>query len=105
MIEKQTLSTQSLDAADHETCTTLLEKSGVRIVQITSHGQVSPPDFWYDQEHEEWVTIMRGEATLQIQDQPALTLVTGNHVHLPANCRHRVCHTSQDCIWLAVHFG
>ena len=80
----------------------VLESPGVRIERIVSHGQASPPGFWYDQEQDEWVMLLRGAATLCFDDG-SLDMKAGDHLHIPRHRRHRVEWTSHDAIWLAVH--
>jgi cupin 2 domain-containing protein len=91
--------------AGAEHFTTLLESSGVKIERIVSRSHASPAGFWYDQDHEEWVLVLRGEAVLEFADGPEVTLKAGDHQHIPAHRRHRVDRTSAETIWLAVHFG
>lgn len=43
---------------------TLVEATDVRIERIVSYGHASPADFWYDQDQNEWVTVLKGEARL-----------------------------------------
>ena len=40
----------------------LLTKADCRIERIVSHGHASPPGFWYDQNQDEWVIVLKGEA-------------------------------------------
>lgn len=80
----------------------LLESPAVRIERIASHGQASPAGFWYDQEQDEWVMLLRGEATLLFEDGP-LEMKAGDHLRIPRHMRHRVERTSPDAVWLAVH--
>ncbi len=87
---------------------TLAEKKGVRIERIVSGGHVTPLGEWYDQGWDEWVLLVSGGATLLFGDSSApLILKPGDHVMIPASCRHRVEQTDplQKTIWLAVHFG
>ncbi len=87
-----------------EVCETLLETEGVKIERIVSHSAASPEGFWYDQAQDEWVLVVKGEATLVIFPEERVSLKTGDHVLLPAHCRHRVEWTSGETIWVAVHF-
>ena len=71
----------------------LLTSGPVRIERIVSHGQASPPGFWYDQAEHEW----NGET---------IELRPGDHIYIPAHQKHRVEWTTPDAItiWLAVFF-
>lgn len=85
----------------------LLETNRFRLERIVSTGQISPPDFWYDQEEDEWVVVLQGEAMLQIfgEDQPR-QLRPGDTLFLPAHCRHRIVYTStnEPTVWLALFY-
>ena len=82
----------------------LVEKPGLRIERIISTGQISPPDFWYDQEEVEWVTVLQGEATLQWEAGNRTLMHAGDCLLIPSHVKHRVAETSQEppCVWLAV---
>ena len=85
-----------------ETFRTLLESPHVKLEHIISHGQASPPDFWYDQDEDEWVLLLRGSATLEFADGSMVELTTGDHLTIPKRVRHRVARTTEDAIWLAL---
>ncbi len=96
------------DTLQEELFQTLAESGSVRIERIVSEGHVTPLNEWYDQGWDEWVLLISGEAVLLIDgDVEAQILKPGDHVMIPANCRHRVEHTdlTQKTVWLAVHFG
>ncbi|MGM0558639.1 MAG: cupin domain-containing protein [Myxococcota bacterium] len=78
---------------------------GVHIERIVSHGHTTPPGEWYDQETDEWVVLLDGEATLEWKDGDMTELRKGDWLLIPAHRQHRVAATSDDppCIWLAVH--
>ena len=93
--------------ADQESLVDLLKRPGVRIERIVSTGQASPPGFWYDQAHGEWVAVLAGEAQLRFEDEPAArTLRAGDFVDIAAHRRHRVEWTrpGEPTVWLAVHY-
>jgi cupin 2 domain-containing protein len=85
---------------------TLAESPNVRIERIISQGHASPPGFWYDQDHNEWVLVLTGEARVTFQDGSIVELVPGEFLNIPAHTRHRVEWTdpNQSTIWLAVHY-
>lgn len=91
--------------ADEETFDSLIPDNGVLIERIISCGQASPPGFWYDQERDEWVAVLRGGAKLAWDTGAVIDLGPGDWVFIPAHKKHRVAWTSSQppCIWLAVH--
>ena len=93
--------------APEEQLTDLTARRGLRIERIVSNGQSSPPDFWYDQAHDEWVILLRGAAGLAIAGEAEMRLASGDYIFLPAHTRHRVTRTdeTQPTVWLAVHVG
>ncbi len=80
---------------------TLWAGNGVRVERIVSMGQVSPAGFWYDQDEEEWLAVLEGEAVLRFEDREQ-TLKKGDTCWIPAHERHRVEFTSAPCLWLCV---
>jgi len=95
------------DRTGQETLVDLLKRPGVRIERIVSTGQASPPGFWYDQAHGEWVAVLAGEARLRFEDErTARTLRAGDFVDIAAHRRHRVewTHAGEPTVWLAVHY-
>jgi cupin 2 domain-containing protein len=95
------------DASAAEQATTLLANGTLRIERIVSHGQASPPGFWYDQDWAEWVILLTGSAGLLFEGetQPR-SLRPGDYLHIPAHARHRVAWTdaTHATVWLAVHY-
>ena len=85
---------------------TLLVNSNLKIERIISKDHSTPPGQWYDQDRDEWVLLLQGNAELQFEDDRILTLSRGDYYLIPAHCRHRVAWTDPDTetIWLAVHF-
>ncbi len=88
-------------AAD-ESIDEVLARPGVRIERIVSYGHVSPPDFWFDQDEDEWVCLVDGEALLAFADGPDRRLFRGDWLLVAAGCRHRILATSSPAVWLAV---
>ena len=86
-----------------ETIHPLINTPALRLEQIISRGQASPPGHWYDQPDDEWVMIMRGTATLDFGDEGALELKAGDSLTIPAHQRHRVQQVSDDAVWIALH--
>ena len=90
-----------------EICTPIVQADDVRIERIVSRGQASPPGFWYDQETNEWVLLVKGSALLRFDDGREVALTPGDHLLIPRHVRHRVERTDPEgeTVWLAVHFS
>jgi cupin 2 domain-containing protein len=91
---------------DREQFDAIVSTENVLIERIISTGQTTPPGEWYDQERDEWVVLLQGNAQLSYPDGSAIALKPGDYLLLPAHQKHRVEYTSLEppCIWLAVHF-
>ena len=90
----------------------LIERIGgdteaVKIERIVSHEHSSPPDFWYDQDKNEFVIVLKGKAGISFKDRDEiLTMSKGDYLDIPAHTLHRVEWTSdeEDTLWLAIHY-
>lgn len=94
-------------SAPDELVDVVAESDDVRIERIVSTGHRSPPGFWYDQDTDEWVVVLRGEAKLLLEgDTESIHLKPGDHLNIPAHRKHRVDWTSpnEPTVWLAVFY-
>ena len=93
-----------LDTSEHppegERFHRLAEVRNVIVEQILSSDDVEPVD--YDQPQDEWVVVLAGDATLEIEGEQ-VELTTGDWLLLPAHTPHRVLRTAAGTSWLAVH--
>ena len=81
----------------------ILKRTDVRLERIVSHGQSSPDGFWYDQDEDEWVLVLKGQAKLQLQaPEELVALQEGDHLFIQAHRRHRVVSTACPTVWLAL---
>jgi len=85
-----------------ETFTTLLQHKNIEIVRIVSADTLE--EKCYIQEEDEWVIVLEGEATLEIEGT-ATRLRRGESLLIPAHTPHRVLQTQQGTLWLAVHIS
>lgn len=83
----------------------ILRRPGCRVERIVSHGQVTPADAPYVQDHDEWVLLLAGKAVVAVADRE-VALLPGDHLMIPAGVVHRVTFTdpAAPTIWLALHF-
>ena len=90
---------------DEELVEPLIKDRGTAIERIISSGQASAKGFWYEQERDEWVSLLQGEAELSWENGKSLNMKAGDWIIIPAGERHRVDWTSNKppCVWLAVH--
>ena len=84
-----------------------LKAANLRIECIVSTGQSSPDGFWFDQDHNEWVIMLRGTARLRFEPDEVIELRPGSYVNIPAHKRHRVEWTDPTAptVWLALHYA
>jgi cupin 2 domain-containing protein len=95
------------DARGGEIVEQLLTRPGLRIERIVSHGQASPPGFWYDQPEGEFVLLVKGAALLRFEDEAApRRLGPGDWLDIAPRRRHRVESTDPEAptVWLAVFY-
>ena len=90
---------------DKELMNILAKGENIRIERIVSSGEVSPDGFWYDQEEDEAVFLIRGSAVLQFEEG-STPLKEGDWIIIPGHKRHRVTYTSSNppAVWLCI-FG
>ena len=82
-------------------------EKGIRIERIISRGHASPPGFWYDQDKNEFVMVLKGKAGLLFKRSDEIfELSPGDYIEIPAHTLHRVEWTSseEDTVWLAIHY-
>jgi cupin 2 domain-containing protein len=89
-----------------ESCTPIIRTDELRLERIVSRGHASPPGFWYDQETDEWVLLVKGGARLRFDNGREIDLKPGDHLLIPRHVCHRVEWTDpeKETVWLAVHF-
>lgn len=84
----------------------LHKRETVKLERIISRGHSTPAGQWYDQDQDEWVMLLQGQAILLYEIGPQrIHLIAGDYLLIPAHTRHRVDWTQSDfdTIWLAAH--
>ena len=94
------------DIIGEELTDVLVQRKDLKIERIVSRGHSAPETGWYDQDLDEWVMILQGEAMISLENQQEVYLAVGAYLNIPAHTKHKVQWTSPDTdtIWLAVHY-
>lgn len=103
---KNNIFTHIPDQLPSEYFESLFKKDNLHIERIVSKGHTTPSGQWYDQNWDEWVLLLQGNAIIEYEDDlPKVAMSTGDYLLIPANVKHRVAwtDTDTDTIWLAVH--
>lgn len=95
----------NLPKSTDEVIEILVRSPNVRIERIISSGNTSPDSFWYDQNENEWVILLKGSAKIEFEDK-MVHLKTGDYLLIPSHKKHRVAETSstEETIWLAIFY-
>ena len=86
---------------------TILQTYQFKIERIISRDHSTNEGEWYDQDKNEWVLVLKGNAGLQFEgDDEAVIMRTGDYINIPAHRKHRVEWTDpeEDTIWLTIHY-
>ena len=85
---------------------TLIDSDQIKVERIISKGHVSPKDFWYDQDKNEFVILLKGSAKLLFENDVQIILSAGDCLNIPAHKKHRVEWTDPEIetIWLAIFY-
>ncbi len=84
----------------------LIETDDFVVERIISEGHSSPENFWYDQETNEFVLLLKGNAKITFKDRETIDLKPGNYFVIPAHKKHRVEETDKNekTFWLTIHY-
>lgn len=94
------------DNLNEEIFENLVQSKDIKIERIISKGHTSPESGWHDQEQNEWVIILKGEAIISFEAEKEIILGAGNYINIPAHTKHKVSWTNPktETIWLAIHY-
>jgi cupin 2 domain-containing protein len=84
----------------------IISKDSLKIERIVSCGHTTTEFEWYNQDNDEWVIVLKGEAVLSFLNEDDVRLKAGDYLNIPANTKHKVSWTTPDeeTVWLAVHY-
>lgn len=91
--------------SENELFEEIFKTKNFRVEKITSFGNSSPTDFWYNQKENELVFLLRGSATIQFRKEK-IFLEEGDYITIPAHMKHRVDQTDKNeaTVWIAVFY-
>jgi cupin 2 domain-containing protein len=84
---------------NNEIFSTLFHNETLTIESIRSN--LKTPGELYDQDQDEWVLLIEGEAKIQIADE-IRDMNSGDCLFLPKHTLHRVLSTSENAFWLCI---
>ena|SRR3989344_51548 len=82
---------------------TILDSSNCKIERIVSKNHKTKAGKWYNQDKNEFILILKGNAELRFENDLA-KMKEGDYLIIPAHRRHRVEKTSKETIWLAIFY-
>ncbi len=94
------------DTPDAEVVDLIAQNENTKIERIISRGQTSPATGWYDQEKDEWVMVLKGDAIISFENAMEVNLKAGDYLNIAAHTKHKVKWTDPnvETVWLAVHY-
>ena len=85
----------------------ILTMDDFKIERIISQGHSSSDGFWYDQDKNEWVILLKGSAGLMFEGKDDIVeLKPGDYLNIPAHLKHRVEWTDikTETVWIAIFY-
>ena len=94
------------DDLEEEIFEQLVRSENVKIERIISDGHTSPGAGWYDQAQNEWVMVLKGNASISFENGQVVDLNEGDYLNILSHQKHKVTRTSSttETIWLAIHY-
>ncbi|MCI5707167.1 MAG: cupin domain-containing protein [Odoribacter sp.] len=102
-MELKSIFSNIAQSGEEEQFNLLAKSPNCRVERIVSAGHSSPKGFWYDQENDEFIMLVQGEATLEFEDK-MVDMKAGDYMVIHKNTKHRIEKSSMEpaCIWLCV---
>lgn len=84
----------------------ILVTNNFKVERIISEGNASPENFWYDQEENEFVLLIKGYAEIEFEGNDVIQLYQGDFLIIPSHKKHRVKKTSENekTYWLTIYY-
>lgn len=84
----------------------IISEADFRIERIISDGHTTPDDFWYNQDEDEFVLLLKGFAKLMFEDGSIIELNEGDYVIIDKHKKHKVIYTSTETktFWITCYY-
>lgn len=84
----------------------ILVNPNFRLERIISFGHITPSDYWYDQEEDEFVLLLKGNAKILLENDEIIELKEGDYVIIPKHLKHKVIYTDTEnkTFWITCYF-
>ena len=91
---------------DEEFFEDILNTDDFRVERIVSQAHASPKDFFYDQDENEFVLLLRGSAQISFESGSPIIMKPGDHIVISAHQKHRVDWTdsNEQTFWLTIFY-
>jgi len=103
--EKKNIFTKPKVGDEEEIFDELVKGDNISVEKIFTAKAFKQPGKWYDQEKDEWVLLLQGNAKLEFEEENIVNLNKGDYLFIPAHKKHRINKSSDEpnCIWLTIH--
>lgn len=84
----------------------IVSTENCKIERIISRGHTTPKDEWYNQDKNEFVMVLKGNAELLFEEKnQVIKMKEGDYINIPAHVKHRVEKTDKEgTVWLTVFY-
>ncbi len=84
----------------------IIQSENFKLERIISECHRSPENFWYDQDKNEFVLLLKGSAEILFEDNTLIKMKEGDYIIIPAHLKHRVEKTDelQKTFWLTLFY-
>ena len=82
----------------------IISEKGIKIERIVSRKHITPKGKWYNQNKNEFVLVLKGNAKLRFEKNKIINVKKGDYIIIPAHLKHRVEKTDKETIWLVVFY-
>lgn len=104
-IKKKNIFEKPENGDEQEVFEELVKSKDFLVERIYTTKAFKQPGKWYDQERDEWVLLLQGNALLEFEEEKIVRLDKGDYIFIPVHKKHRIRQSSEEsnCIWLAIH--